>query len=101
MEFTVFACCHHKDSDGALELLKIGKETGRMHVLELDITNQKNVEEVRDYVENNLPKLGLWAVVNNAGISGCFSYIEWTKLEEFEWVFLTRTLFYFKRSLTF
>lgn len=88
MGFTVFACCHHKESDGALELIKFGKGSDRLHVLELDITNQENIDEIRQYVENNLPKLGLWALVNNAGIAGVFSYIEWTKIEEFEWVYV-------------
>jgi 3-hydroxybutyrate dehydrogenase len=82
-EFTVFACCLNDSSDGALTLKKLGAETGRLHVIKMDVTNQKEVDAARDYVERNLPELGLWGVVNNAGFA-YVGYIEWLPVENYE-----------------
>lgn len=84
MEFTTFACCLDKKSNGALALQEVGKETDRLHVIQLDVTSQKDIDDARQYVENNLPEHGLWAVVNNAGIAVNFAYLEWNSFEEFE-----------------
>lgn len=84
MEFTVFATCLDKNSDGALALQKLGKDTNRIHIIQMNVTNQEDVEEACQYVENNLPEHGLWAIVNNAGIAGGYSYLEWSSIEEFE-----------------
>lgn len=88
MEFTVFCSCLDKKSDGALALQKIGKETNRLHIIQMNVTSQKDVDEARQYIENNLPEHGLWALVNNAGIVGGYSYLEWCSIDEFEKVLL-------------
>lgn len=81
--FTVFACCLNDQSDGGKQLREIGKDTGRMHVIKMDVTNDQEIEETRRYVERNLPELGLWAVVNNAGRS-YVSFIEWLPTDVYE-----------------
>ena len=59
MGLIVFACCLNTSSDGANELLKIVQETGRLHVIHMDVTKQKTIDEARRYVESHLPKEGL------------------------------------------
>lgn len=78
---TVFAACLDDNSEGAQKL----KTTG-VHVLKMDVTNDEQVEKGKRYVEDNLPSLGLWALLNNAGL-GIFGYIEWASLKSFERVF--------------
>lgn len=85
MGFTVFAGCLDQKSYGALGLQSVGNETGRMFVIHLDVTDQKSVDESRQYVESRLPEKGLWGVVNNAG-RYCVGYLEWTPIEDYEMV---------------
>lgn len=84
----MFACCLDKESQGALSLQSQGDETGRLRVVELDVTNQNSVDKARHYVETHLPEGGLWSVVNNAGIAHTASYLEWLETKEFEMVWL-------------
>lgn len=76
--FTVFACCLDDNSDGAKALKSLN-----MHVVKLDITKPDQVERTLDYVERNLPELGLWGLVNNAGVWNT-GYIEAVSMEAFE-----------------
>lgn len=82
--FTVFACCLDDNSDGAKALKKLDG----LHVIKLDITKQDQVDKVLDYVERNLPELGLWGLVNNAGVWNT-GYIEAVSMETFEKVRVT------------
>lgn len=68
MGFTVFAGCLQENSDGANTLKS--STTGRLHVIQLDVTKDKSVEEAVKFVKKTDLKThcGLWAVVNNAGI---------------------------------
>ena len=104
MEFTVFACClKGETSDVAVGLRKIGSRTRRMHVIQMDVTSQKDVDRARKIVENRLPKKGLWGIVNNAG---CYrlGFLEWLPLETYEAVnyyvlvyqnYIVNLIFYF------
>lgn len=83
LEFIVFAFCLDAESEGAARLISLGKDTGRLHVIKLDVTSQQQVEDVLRYVRNNLPELGLWGVVNNAGISNAGN-VEWIPCEIYE-----------------
>ena len=42
--FTIFACCFNDRSDGALTLKKLVADSGRMHVIKIDVTNQEEVD---------------------------------------------------------
>ena len=86
MGFTVFACClKHETSDVAVSLLKIGANTRRMHVIQMDVTSQEDVDRARKMVEAHLPKKGLWGVVNNASRYRT-GYLEWLPMETYETV---------------
>ncbi|KAK7874253.1 hypothetical protein R5R35_006289 [Gryllus longicercus] len=71
---TVFAGC--LQAAGGAGAKKLARRGARMHVLQLDVTNQEQVEEARRVVEERLPPEGLWGVVNNAGLS-TFGHVEW------------------------
>uniref|UniRef100_A0A8B9Z6G7 Hydroxysteroid 17-beta dehydrogenase 2 n=1 Tax=Buteo japonicus TaxID=224669 RepID=A0A8B9Z6G7_9AVES len=64
--FVVFAGVLHKDGPGAEELRKTCSR--RLSVLQLDITNATQVKEA--YLKVHVLTVGLWGVVNNAGILG-------------------------------
>lgn len=85
MEFTVFACCHDAKSYGAKMLQTTGGDSGRMHVLQMDVSCQQDVDNAKQYVESNLPDDGLWGVVNNAG-KYSVGFLEWLPMEEYETV---------------
>ena len=84
MGFTVFACCLNKESFGALELKCIGKETGRLHIVQMNVTSQEEVDKARIIVENHLPEQGLWGIVNNAGMTNAAGYLEWRSVDAYE-----------------
>lgn len=93
-DFVVFACCLNNCSDGAMALKKLGAESGRLHVLQMDVTCQNEVDAARNYVERNLPHLGLWGLVNNAGIA-FIGYVEWLPLAHYEKVILKSWMIFF------
>ncbi|XP_030624779.1 D-beta-hydroxybutyrate dehydrogenase, mitochondrial [Chanos chanos] len=85
--FTVFAGCLLKDKggEGALELEKMHSD--RMKVVQLDVCDEEQVSRAVEFVRSNLedPEKGLWAVVNNAGIS-TFGEVEFTTMETYKQV---------------
>ncbi|KAJ8409592.1 hypothetical protein AAFF_G00229930 [Aldrovandia affinis] len=85
--FTVFAGCLLKDKggDGATELE--GLHSDRMKVLQLDVCSEEQVAQAAEFVRGNLedPERGLWAVVNNAGVS-TFGEVEFTSMETYRQV---------------
>lgn len=88
--FTVFAGCRNDRCDGALTLKKLGNETGRLHVIQMDVTKKDEVDAALFYVERNLPKLGLWGLVNNAGFTN-LGFAEWLPIKNYKKV---RNLFF-------
>ncbi|XP_067310833.1 retinol dehydrogenase 16 [Pseudorasbora parva] len=81
MGFTVFAGCLRPEGPGAQSLAEEGSV--RMKVLQLDVTKEEHVSLAKDFVEANLPEKGLYAVVNNAGISD-WGETEWSTAEDFQ-----------------
>ncbi|XP_046351850.1 D-beta-hydroxybutyrate dehydrogenase, mitochondrial-like [Haliotis rufescens] len=67
MGFLVLAGCLSEKSDGAERLKASG--SGRIHVFELDVTNDYSVESCLERVNQLTSERGLWALVNNAGIN--------------------------------
>uniref|UniRef100_A0A672Z0Y1 Zgc:113142 n=1 Tax=Sphaeramia orbicularis TaxID=375764 RepID=A0A672Z0Y1_9TELE len=78
--FVVFAGCLYPEGAGAQSLA--GKSSSNLKILKLDVTNDEDVRQAKTTVQNNLPEKGLWAVVNNAGISD-WAEIEWSTIEDF------------------
>ncbi|XP_010896447.3 D-beta-hydroxybutyrate dehydrogenase, mitochondrial [Esox lucius] len=87
MGFTVFAGCLFKDQvgDGAKELEEMNSD--RMKVLQLDVCSEEQVEKAVEYVKTHLedPERGLWAVLNNAGVS-TFGEVEFTTMDTYRHV---------------
>ena len=78
LNFTVFATCLDSNSTGGEALQRLG-----VHVLTVDITCPQQVAAALKTVEEHLPPLGLWALVNNAGIS-IYGFAEWIPIECYE-----------------
>ncbi|XP_032556961.1 estradiol 17-beta-dehydrogenase 2 isoform X1 [Chiroxiphia lanceolata] len=66
--FVVFAGVLDKDGPGAEELQR--SCSGRLSLLQLDVTNATQVKEAYLKVSEKVQSTGLWGVVNNAGILG-------------------------------
>ncbi|XP_018422240.1 PREDICTED: short-chain dehydrogenase/reductase family 9C member 7-like [Nanorana parkeri] len=81
MGFTVFATCLFPDGEGAQSLLKYFSP-GKVKVIRLDVTNDTEIAEVKQYVQNNLPAKGLWGIVSNAGIS-TWGPFDWHTIEAY------------------
>ncbi|KAF3703641.1 D-beta-hydroxybutyrate dehydrogenase, mitochondrial [Channa argus] len=85
--FTVFAGCFLKDKggEGAKELEEFHSD--RMKVVQLDVCSEEQVNKAVQYIKDNLEdsERGLWAVVNNAGIS-TFGEVEFTSMDTYKQV---------------
>ncbi|XP_044516647.1 short-chain dehydrogenase/reductase family 9C member 7-like [Gracilinanus agilis] len=79
--FTVFATCLFPDGEGAQHLRQEAGSSRRLHVLKLDVTQDQDVAEAKDFVLKNMPENGLWGLVNNAGIALC-GPMEWISFDE-------------------
>ncbi|KAK8734886.1 hypothetical protein OTU49_005712 [Cherax quadricarinatus] len=81
MGFRVFAGCLQAGGAGA-DLLR-EKGSNRLHVLQMDITNQEQVKQAAQDVERLLPGGEvLWGVVNNAGVL-TYGMVEWVPLHTY------------------
>lgn len=80
--FTVFAGCLDAASDGAKELAS----RANVHVLQLDITSDDQVDKALEEVKTNLGPNALWAVLANAGITG-MGLVEWNSMERVKRIF--------------
>ncbi|XP_041835219.1 D-beta-hydroxybutyrate dehydrogenase, mitochondrial [Melanotaenia boesemani] len=78
--FVVFAGCLFPEGAGAQSLAI--QSSSNLKILKLDVTSDEDVQQAKKTVMKNLPEKGLWAVVNNAGISG-WAEIEWSTIEDF------------------
>ncbi|XP_067358185.1 D-beta-hydroxybutyrate dehydrogenase, mitochondrial [Channa argus] len=78
--FVVFAGCLSPEGAGAQSLIL--QSSSNLKILKLDVTSDEDVQQAKETVQENLPEKGLWAVVNNAGISH-WAEIEWSTIEDF------------------
>ncbi|XP_042222815.1 uncharacterized protein LOC121867125 [Homarus americanus] len=79
--FRVFAGCLHAGGEGANHLRREG--SSRLHVLQMDVTNQEQLDKAAQEVKHLLPEgEGLWGLVNNAGIC-TLGPIEWVSMKDF------------------
>ncbi|KAB7495048.1 D-beta-hydroxybutyrate dehydrogenase, mitochondrial [Armadillidium nasatum] len=78
--FRVFAGClfANKGGEGATKLKENGSK--KLHVIQLDVTSDEELQEARETIEKILPENEcFWGVVNNAGLS-TFGNLEWVPL---------------------
>jgi len=83
--FTVFAGCLLADKHGAGAVELRENTSGRMHVVQLDVTKEEDWQSALSYVKENLPVTanGLWGVVNNAGWAS-FGEVEWVGMDTYK-----------------
>ncbi|XP_039907745.1 D-beta-hydroxybutyrate dehydrogenase, mitochondrial-like [Simochromis diagramma] len=79
--FVVFAGCLSPGGAGAQSLVR--QSSSNLKILKLDVTRDEDLQQAKKMVQENLPEKGLWAVVNNAGISD-WAEIEWSTIEDFQ-----------------
>ncbi|XP_034428117.1 D-beta-hydroxybutyrate dehydrogenase, mitochondrial [Hippoglossus hippoglossus] len=83
--FTVFAGCFLKDKggEGAKELEEFHSD--RMKLVQLDVCSEEQVNQAVEFIKENLEdsERGLWAVVNNAGVS-TFGEVEFTSMDTYK-----------------
>uniref|UniRef100_A0A672G114 Hydroxysteroid (17-beta) dehydrogenase 2 n=2 Tax=Salarias fasciatus TaxID=181472 RepID=A0A672G114_SALFA len=79
---TVFAGVLDADGDGARRLRD--RRCDRLQVLQLDVTDQRQVEAARSYVGARVADAGLWALVNNAGVLLCPADAELQPLDDYQ-----------------
>ncbi|KAF0028051.1 D-beta-hydroxybutyrate dehydrogenase, mitochondrial isoform X2 [Scophthalmus maximus] len=84
---TVFAGCllKHKGGEGAKALEEFNSD--RMKVVQLDVCSEEQVNQAVEYIKDNIEdsERGLWAVVNNAGVS-TFGEVEFTSMDTYRQV---------------
>uniref|UniRef100_A0A3Q3SZJ0 Uncharacterized LOC113127446 n=1 Tax=Mastacembelus armatus TaxID=205130 RepID=A0A3Q3SZJ0_9TELE len=78
--FVVFAGCLSPEGAGAQSLVR--QTSTNLKILKLDVTSDEDVRRTKKMVQDNLPEKGLWAVMNNAGISD-WAEIEWSTVQDF------------------
>ncbi|XP_026218819.1 retinol dehydrogenase 7 [Anabas testudineus] len=78
--FVVFAGCLSPDGAGSQTLAQ--RSSSNLKILKLDVTSDEDVQQAKKTVQENLPEKGLWAVVNNAGVSD-WAEIEWSTIDDF------------------
>ncbi|XP_038066041.1 D-beta-hydroxybutyrate dehydrogenase, mitochondrial-like [Patiria miniata] len=81
--FRVFAGCLFAEGPGALGLTS--ECSGRLEVIQLDVTSDHEVSQAVKSVRESLSTTGdvLWGVVNNAG-TACWGEAEWISLDRYK-----------------
>lgn len=80
--FWVYAGCLESKSDGATKL----RLAANVHVLQLDVTKEDDIEDAFRVISNGENGTALWAVVANAGV-GSLGKLEWYSMAEIRHIF--------------
>ncbi|XP_069464404.1 short-chain dehydrogenase/reductase family 9C member 7-like [Ambystoma mexicanum] len=86
--FSVYAACLFPEGQGARELQEAAAEAGgpeRLSIVKLDVRRDSDVAEAAEFVKGHLPEKGLWALVNNAGLSACGN-TDWHSINKYKQV---------------
>jgi NAD(P)-dependent dehydrogenase (short-subunit alcohol dehydrogenase family) len=68
----------------------------------MDVSNQHSVRKAYEFVISKLPAgKGLWAIMNNAGISGPLGPTEWMNIDDYKKVLAVNTLGLIDVTMTF
>ncbi|XP_072925985.1 11-beta-hydroxysteroid dehydrogenase type 2-like [Hemitrygon akajei] len=80
--FRVFAMVLHEEGNGA-QVLRCSA-SDRLSVIQMDVTDWAMVQEVKKKIEKQLGDKGLYALVNNAGITTSFCEAEIIPTDDFK-----------------
>ncbi|XP_077529397.1 dehydrogenase/reductase SDR family member 9-like [Haemaphysalis longicornis] len=80
--FFVYAACRDASCEGALELSKYPN----LHVLQMDVTKDNEIDDALSLVKSNLGTKVLWAVVANAGFASV-GLVEWQSMQSIRNIF--------------
>ncbi|XP_050974701.1 dehydrogenase/reductase SDR family member 9 [Labeo rohita] len=78
--FRVIAGCYTEK--GEVELKKCCSD--KLTTLHLDVSNDSSIKEATDTIKTLVGEKGLWAVVNNAGISFPTAPNDWLEIDDFK-----------------
>ncbi|XP_036401861.1 dehydrogenase/reductase SDR family member 9 [Megalops cyprinoides] len=78
--FCVIASCFTEK--GEEELKKASSE--RLVTVHLDVTKKESVDKAAAFIKNHVGEKGLWAVVNNAGVSVPSAPSDWLTIEDYK-----------------
>ncbi|KAF6726784.1 Retinol dehydrogenase 7 [Oryzias melastigma] len=78
--FRVIAGCYTKEGESALR--KLSSE--RLNTVSLDVTKSESVSKAAASIKTLVGEKGLWAVVNNAGVSVPSGPNDWLTIEDFK-----------------
>ncbi|XP_068184634.1 dehydrogenase/reductase SDR family member 9 [Antennarius striatus] len=78
--YRVIAGCYTEK--GEVELKKITSD--RLTTVALDVSDSKSVMKATSFIKNLVGQKGVWAVVNNAGISLPSAPIDWLTIEDYK-----------------
>ncbi len=90
--FRVYATVLDPMSPGSQQLTADSIFSDKIKVLKMDVTNDEDVNNTYEAVENELNSKGeeLWAIVNNAGVQS-MGYIDWGTFDTYKKVFDVNT----------
>ncbi|KAK2576252.1 hypothetical protein KPH14_005618 [Odynerus spinipes] len=86
----IFATC--RDTSKATELKELAEKSGKIHIIEIDLTNTSNYQKIVNIVKEKVGSAGLNVLFNNAGISQKFSRLSMVKEENLTNTFLINTV---------
>ncbi|KAG8000684.1 Retinol dehydrogenase 7 [Nibea albiflora] len=78
--FYVIAGCYTEKGED--ELKKIA--SGRLTTVHVDVTNSESVSKAAAFIKSVVGQKGLWAVVNNAGVSVPSGPTDWLTIDDFK-----------------
>jgi len=85
---TVFSACFNEAGENGLkkDASHIPDATRNLHTFSLDVRSDESVQKAREVVEGVLAKrgIGLWGIVNNAGIGDQRGWDDWSPPAQYE-----------------
>ncbi|XP_007546618.1 dehydrogenase/reductase SDR family member 9 [Poecilia formosa] len=78
--FCVIAGCYTENGETALK--KVSSE--RLTTISLDVSKSESVKKVAAFIKTLVGEKGLWAVVNNAGVSTPSGPVEWLTIDDYK-----------------
>ncbi|XP_038047821.1 17-beta-hydroxysteroid dehydrogenase type 2-like [Patiria miniata] len=94
----VLACCYDKNGAGERDL--VANSSSRLMTIELDVTDQDQIQEALEIVKDLLDGRELWGVVNNAGVC-LYAEAEITTVDAFKKMWDVNCLGHFRMVKTF